>query len=95
MAIEAAGVALAAAWDDGARQTPALVKALAGRNALTAARHCQQVLAGMGFTTEHSLHRYVRRVLVLDELFGSGRSLTRSLGQELIESRRLPPPPPL
>ena len=34
--------------------------------------HCQQVLAGIGFTTEHPLHRYVRRVLVLDELLRLG-----------------------
>jgi hypothetical protein len=54
----------------------------AGRaGARTAARHCQQVLAGIGFTTEHEFHLYVRRVLVLDELFGSSRSLTRSSGR--------------
>jgi hypothetical protein len=92
VAIEAARAALAAAWDDGAPQTPALVKALAGRTARTAARHCQQVLAGMGFTTEHPLHRYVRRVLVLDELFGSSRSLTLALGREVIARRRTPAP---
>ena len=95
MAIEAAGAALAAAWDDPAPQAGAVAKALAGRAAHTAARHGQQVLAGIGFTTEHPLHRYVRRVLVLDELFGSSRSLTREIGRQLIEARRLPPPPRL
>jgi hypothetical protein len=95
VSLEAARAALDAAWDDGAPQTPALVKALAGRNARTAARHCQQVLAGMGFTTEHPLHRYVRRVLVLDELFGSSRSLTVALGREVIAHRRPPAPVPL
>ncbi len=54
-------------------ETAAMAKALAGRAARTAARHCQQVLAGIGFTTEHQFHRYVRRVLVLDQLFGSAR----------------------
>ena len=54
-----------------------MAKALAGRGARTAARHCQQVLAGIGFTTEHEFHRYVRRVIVLDQLFGTSRSLTR------------------
>jgi alkylation response protein AidB-like acyl-CoA dehydrogenase len=49
----------------------------------------------MGFTTEHPLHRHVRRVLVLDELLGSSRTLTRSLGRELIDSRTLPEPLPL
>ena len=72
-----------------------MAKALAGRGARTAARHCQQVLAGIGFTTEHPLHRYVRRVLVLDELFGSARALTRQLGDELLDDRQLPPLLPL
>ena len=54
------------------------------------ARHCQQVLAGIGFTTEHPLHRYVRRVLVLDQLLGDARSLTRRLGEDLLARRSLP-----
>ncbi len=95
VAIEAAGAALAAAWDDPAPTAAAVAKALAGHAAHTAARHGQQVLAGIGFTTEHPLQRYVRRVLVLDELFGSSRSLTREIGRQLIEARRLPPPPRL
>ena len=70
-----------------------MAKALAGRGARTAARHCQQVLAGIGFTTEHRFHHYVRRVLVLDQLFGAGRSLTRGLGRELLATRSLPPLP--
>jgi hypothetical protein len=92
VAIEAARAVLAEAWEDGALQSNAMAKAMAGRGARTAARHCQQVLAGMGFTTEHPLHRYLRRVLVLDELFGSARSLTRMLGRDLIASRQLPTP---
>src|SRR5690606_16498807 len=54
-----------------------LAKAAAGRAATTAARHCQQVLGGIGFTAEHELHRHVRRVLVLDGLLGSTRELVR------------------
>ena len=53
------------------------------------------MLAGIGFTTEHDFHRYVRRVLVLDQLFGSSRTLTRELGAELLATRQLPPLPPL
>jgi alkylation response protein AidB-like acyl-CoA dehydrogenase len=49
----------------------------------------------MGFTTEHPLHRYVRRVLVLDQLLGSWKVLTRELGNAVIASRTLPPLPPL
>ena len=95
VAIEMAEAVLDAAWLDQSPQTAAMAKALAGRGARTAARHCQQVLAGIGFTTEHPLHRYVRRVLVLDELFGAARSLTKDLGDDLLTSRQLPPQLPL
>jgi hypothetical protein len=57
-----------------------LAKAAAGEAALTAARHCQQVLGGIGFTAEHGLHRHIRRALVLDGLLGSARELTRQAG---------------
>jgi len=90
VAIDAAEAALDAAWDDGSPLTAALAKAIAGTGARTARHHCQQVLAGIGFTTEHPLHRYVRRTLVLDGLLGDARSLTRRLGDDLLRSRRLP-----
>ena len=95
VAIETAEAVLDAAWIDGSPLTAAMAKAVAGRSARTASRHCQQVLAGIGFTTEHPFHLYFRRVLVLDGLLGSARSLTRQLGQDLIASRRLPPLLPL
>ncbi|MGH3958200.1 acyl-CoA dehydrogenase family protein [Mycobacterium sp.] len=57
-----------------------LAKAAAGRAALTAARHCQQVLGGIGFTAEHALHRHVERALVLDGMLGSARELTKEAG---------------
>ncbi|HXP33873.1 MAG TPA: acyl-CoA dehydrogenase family protein [Acidimicrobiales bacterium] len=95
VALESARALLDAAWQDGSGETAAMAKALAGRSARTVAGHCQQVLAGMGFTTEHPLHRYVRRVLVLDELFGSARALTADLGRHVLTRRRLPPPLPL
>jgi acyl-CoA dehydrogenase-like protein len=91
VAIEAADAVLEAAWLDQSPQTAAMAKAVAGRSARTAARHCQQVLAGIGFTTEHALHRYVRRVLVLDQLLGSSKALTRELGSEVLASQKLPP----
>jgi hypothetical protein len=92
VAVESARAVLQSAWEDSSGTTASMAKAVAGRAARTAARHCQQVLAGIGFTAEHPFHRYVRRVLVLDELFGSSRSLTWALGTELVASRRLPPP---
>jgi hypothetical protein len=95
VAVELAEAVLDEAWADGSPDTAAMAKALAGRSARTAARHCQQVLAGIGFTTEHDLHRHVRRVLVLDELFGSSRALTIQLGTQLLATRELPAQRPL
>ncbi|MGW0181270.1 acyl-CoA dehydrogenase family protein [Nocardia sp. NPDC003345] len=60
-----------------------LAKAAAGRAALLTARHCQQVLGGIGFTAEHEFHRHYKRVLVLDGLLGSARELTREAGATL------------
>src|SRR5581483_188536 len=63
VAIESADAALGAAWDDPGRMTAALAKALAGRAARVVATQCQQVLAGIGFTTDHPFHRYLKRTL--------------------------------
>ena len=94
VAQESARALLDAAWQDGSGASAAMARALSGRSARTVARHCQQVLGGMGFTTEHPLHRYVRRVLVLDELFGSAQSLTAALGRDVLTGRRSPAPAP-
>jgi hypothetical protein len=67
-----------------------LGKAAAGQAALTAARHCQQVLGGLGFTAEHQLHRHVKRALVLDGMLGSARELTREAGATLRAQRYAP-----
>ncbi|MFD4510934.1 acyl-CoA dehydrogenase family protein [Streptomyces sp. NPDC058457] len=83
--LEGAEAALAAAEDD---TGSLLAKAAAGRAALTAARHCQQALGGIGFTAEHALHRHVKRTLVLDGLLGSTRELTREAGALLLRERR-------
>jgi hypothetical protein len=90
VALETATAVIDAAWLDPSPVTAAMAKATAGRSARTVARHSQQVLAGIGFTTEHDLHRYVRRILVLDQLFGSHTSLTKRLGEDLLSTRTLP-----
>ncbi|MFJ5306475.1 acyl-CoA dehydrogenase family protein [Streptomyces sp. NPDC088350] len=77
VALDGAEATLVAAADD---LSALLAKAAAGQAALTAARHCQQVLGGVGFTAEHDLHRHVRRAMVLDGLLGSARELTREAG---------------
>jgi hypothetical protein len=93
--IEMAEAMLDSAWLDGTPNTAAMAKAVAGREARTTARHCQQVLAGIGFTTEHPLHFSVQRTLLLDGLFGTTLALTRALGEELIRDAKLPPLLPL
>ena len=60
-----------------------LAKAAAGQAALTSARHCQQVLGGIGFTAEHRLHHHIKRSLILDGLLGSARELTQQAGASL------------
>ena len=85
--LEGAEAVLLAA-DDGLGSL--LAKASAGQAALTAARHCQQVLGGIGFTAEHGLHRHVRRTLMLDGLLGSARELTREAGTLLRETGSAP-----
>jgi hypothetical protein len=95
VAIESADAVLAAAWEDGTPTTAAVAKALAGRGARTTVAHCQQVLAGIGFTTEHDFHHFARRAFLLDHLFGSTSSLTRSFGAAVLSEGRLPPFAPL
>jgi hypothetical protein len=95
VAVEMADAMLDSAWLDGSPVAAAMAKAMAGRQARTTARHCQQVFAGIGFTTEHPLHLYIRRTLVLDGLLGSSAALTRVLGEEMIGVAELPPLLPL
>jgi len=95
VAVEAADGLLAAAWEDPSPVMAAMAKGLAGRSARAVARHAQQVLAGIGFTTEHPLHRYVRRTIVIDQLLGASSVLTRQLGEDVLERGTLPPTLPL
>jgi acyl-CoA dehydrogenase-like protein len=95
VAIEAADALLAAAWEDGTPVAASIAKAFAGRGARAVAGHCQQVLAGIGFTTEHRLHRFVRRTILLDQLLGAGSTLSRQLGANVLGDGRLPPLFPL
>jgi alkylation response protein AidB-like acyl-CoA dehydrogenase len=95
VAVDAAESAASAAWDSPGPLSASIAKALAGQSARTVAKHAQQVLAGMGFTTEHAFHLYFRRVLVLDHLLGSSKGLTEDLGRQLLASRELPAMLPL
>src|SRR6185437_7916684 len=95
VAVEAAAAMVDAAWEDPSPVTAGMAKAFAGRSARSAARHCQQVLAGIGFTTEHPLHLFIKRTIVLDQLLGAGSLLTRQLGTGILDSGALPPTFPL
>ncbi|HET6734111.1 acyl-CoA dehydrogenase family protein [Mycobacterium sp.] len=83
VAIEGAEATLTLPGTDNPDLTAMLAKAAAGKAALTAAKHCQQVLGGIGFTAEHDLHQHVKRAFVLDGLLGSSRELTRKAGAGL------------
>jgi len=71
-------------------ETAVLAKAIAGRSQRTVARHAQQVLAGIGFTTEHAFHRYLKRTLALEGLFGSADAIALDVGRRLLAERRVP-----
>jgi hypothetical protein len=90
VAVEALDASLVAARETPDPDTAALAKAVAGRTARTVATHCQQVLAGIGFTTEHPFHRFLARVLVLEGLFGSADAIALDVGRRLLASRRVP-----
>jgi len=90
IAIEGAEATLVAAAAEPSDLSFLLAKAAAGQAAMTAARHCQQVLGGIGFTAEHELHRHVKRSLVLDGMLGSARQLTREAGAALRAKRCAP-----
>lgn len=90
VALEGAEATLNTATDARDDLTALLAKAAAGKAALEAARHCQQVLAGIGFTAEHDFHHHLRRVLTLDGLLGSTRDLTREAGAHIRQQRHAP-----
>lgn len=90
VAIEALDATLGAAADVPTPETAALAKAVAGRSARTVAAHSQQVLAGIGFTTDHPFHRYLKRTMVLDGLLGRADDIVVDLGHRLLRSRSVP-----
>jgi hypothetical protein len=90
VAVEALDACLAAAGDEPNTLTAAAAKAVAGHTARTVAGQCQQVLAGIGFTTDHPFHRYLKRTMALDGVFGSADEVTVAIGRQLIAARHVP-----
>ena len=90
VAVESLAAAVAAAGDEPNADTAALAKAIAGRTARTVSAQCQQVLAGIGFTTDHPFHRFLKRTMTLEGLFGSADEIAVELGRQLLAARRVP-----
>lgn len=90
VAVEALEAALQAARDEPGPETAALAKAVAGRSARTVARHAGQVLAGIGFTTEHVFHRFLKRTMALEGLFGAADAIALEVGRRLLATRQVP-----
>ncbi len=95
LAVESADATIAVAWADPSPFAATMAKAVAGRSAATVARNAQQVLAGIGFTAEHPFHRYLKRTMVLDQLFGTSASLTEAIGSDVLRSGKVPAVLPL
>ena len=90
VALEALDATLVAAADEPGPVTAALAKAVAGRTARTVAAHCQQVLAGIGFTTDHPFHRFSKRTMILDGIFGTAEDVTLDVGRRVLADRHVP-----
>ena len=92
VARRAAGSVVAESWHADPEVMTLAAKALAFRAGALAAEHCLQVLGAIGFTLEHDLHRFVRRVRVLDQLYGTERETRTALGRVLLAQGRVPRP---
>lgn len=90
VAIEGAAAVVDAVGDEVDPLLAALAKSLAGQAARTTSAHAQQVLAGIGFTTDHPFHRWMKRAAVLDVALGSAASLPAEIGAELLRRRSAP-----
>jgi alkylation response protein AidB-like acyl-CoA dehydrogenase len=90
VAVEALEATLTAARDEPGSETAALAKAVAGRTSHAVSRHCQQVLAGIGFTTEHRFHRFMKRAMALEGLLGSADEIVLDVGRRLLATRHAP-----
>ncbi len=92
VARQAAAAVVEESWRSDPACTTVAAKALAAHAGALAAENCLQVLGAIGFTLEHDLHRYARRVRVLDRLYGAERDLRTELGRLLQARGRVPRP---
>jgi hypothetical protein len=92
VARQAADAVLQESWRSDPECTTLAAKALAARAGALASEHCLQVLGAIGFTLEHHLHRFVRHVRILDQLYGWEPALRVELGRLLHRRGRVPRP---
>ena len=90
VALASARAALDSSWATGEPLLGDAAKALAGRAALLAARHCLQVTGAIGFTEEYGLAARIRRVLLLDALYGSADQIRSRIGAALAVGQAVP-----
>ena len=79
-------------WRYGGRMSGLAAKISAGRTHRHVANVTTQVCGAIGVTAEFGLHRYVRRGLQLDGLFGSSAQLTSAMRSRLFDG--VDPPTP-
>jgi hypothetical protein len=92
VARQAAAAVVDESWRSEPECTTLAAKALAAHAGALASENCLQVLGAIGFTLEHDLHRFVRRVRVLDRLYGAESELRTELGRLLKARRQVPRP---
>jgi alkylation response protein AidB-like acyl-CoA dehydrogenase len=91
VAATAAGCSAEAAWEaDDLPLAAATAKVVAGQAVAVAAAHTQQLLAGIGFTSDYPYHHFMKRAVVLERVLGSGTELAPNLGHLLMERGEAP-----
>lgn len=75
----------AAAFETRSDSLSAMAKVWTGRAVELTTRHVLQVCGAIGLTDEFTLHRYVRRMQLLDLLWGSGEELAEETGRALLD----------
>jgi alkylation response protein AidB-like acyl-CoA dehydrogenase len=68
----------------------AMAKLIADRSATKVSAHCQQVLAGIGFTSEHPFQRFMKRAIVLERILGDSSQLSRLVGAQIAATGSAP-----
>jgi hypothetical protein len=76
--------------EPGAMRTASIAKAYSARVTREVAEGALQVFGGIGFTAEHPAHRFLRRIVVRGEQFGTAAEHERALGGSLASAVALP-----